>query len=804
MALPVTIGSSADGFSNASTVKRYKGGPHLVGGNVYFINFVSNTGVQEIQAFKATDPTSLFTEQDSSNRPSSGSTNIYGLSSVVSGTSILVAFTATSSRDCIYAEFDTSTDAWVDASNFGGTGGNTEYTVYSPSQTVGGEVDIAVRSDGDVIIAHTYGDTADMGQDVTGVSYHRLESGTWTTNVDVAQTDSKGARNNSGAVVMGSSDQCHFAYVDEAGDDFNIRALSSGNALRTERTFATTIGWTADRNLIQGGVNYTRSATETIGFHCYINVSAGPFRINFDHFTDDSSPTFSSGRFTGASAVEVADNEDYGMTSLLVEDTGNDEMFGVYVDDSETGIFARTDSGGATWSDENSGSRISTNALSTDGRGVSANIYTRGGNVVLAFVYDDGDQNYYDEYVLRSSGTTGTGSQTLALFSQAGTGVMQPDGSGAQSLAEASQAGSGSQTESAAGSGAQSLSSLAQTSAGLLSMLGSSAQSLQPLTQTATVSLDIPGAAASTLQEVTQSATGVMTFVATGAQVLVQVAQSGVGVMNPSGTAAQSLQGTSQSAVGVHTENAAGAGAQSLAQTAQSGSASESVPSLADQLLPSLTQSAAAAHTDTIAATGAQTLQAPSQSASAIMLPSGVGGQALALLAQAASGVETFTATGAQTMQTMGQTATASESVPSLAAQALAVLIQAAASSEAMTATTAQAVAALAQNAIASESMSSSGGQALALLTQAASATTLTGVATGAGAQTLAQVQQSSASIVLMDGAAAQVLQALGQSGLPGFFLTQIVGAPSSASIIGDGYEMTVSGAGFNVAISGG
>nr|NIW44937.1 hypothetical protein [Gammaproteobacteria bacterium] len=120
------------------------------------------------------------------------------------------------------------------------------------------------------------------------------------------------------------------------------------------------------------------------------------FKLYFTHFTDDSSPTFT---------VETATNNgtsgsQYRSGYSLVADT---EASGVdnylpYPNGSNSGqVFLQGDDGGTTWSDQNSSSSIQTTA--ENATGISANIFTRDGNRVLAFITNaSGTTVKYDEF----------------------------------------------------------------------------------------------------------------------------------------------------------------------------------------------------------------------------------------------------------------------------------------------------------------------------------------------------------------------------------------------------------------------
>ena len=72
MALPTTIdGTAALWPIDTNTFF----GPFIHDGNVYVITKGASGGFEKLRAYKATDPTSSFTEQDTADRPNIGSSN---------------------------------------------------------------------------------------------------------------------------------------------------------------------------------------------------------------------------------------------------------------------------------------------------------------------------------------------------------------------------------------------------------------------------------------------------------------------------------------------------------------------------------------------------------------------------------------------------------------------------------------------------------------------------------------------------------------------------------------------------------
>lgn len=535
MALPVSINLAYFPSTGSGNL-----GPFIDGsGNVYVIACYNSGGTDAVAVWKATDPTSSFTSQDAIFPTTCEYADAY-----FDGTYIHLYCSGivSSARYNWYARFDTSTDQFVDASNFGGSSGTEYYAVYSHTdapttywggitsrETRGSELltngtfasditswttsgtsgvwswssnnsgclagtytgattganiyqgftavanqqyeikftihnltitgtgsleigcgpdfanpnvfvrtftsnisssqsftvrgnndanesvfvwariinaasgdtttveldDFSVKTAPSIIIVHPGENPATMGGTYQEVAYSRLDTG-WTTGVVVASTAAKNDNYLYAYPVMGSSDQCHFGYVRDTNADFYLRALSSGNALRTQRTLAGSF------TQIKGGRVFTRSSTERIAF-CASDTDAnnGFDRIYFDHFTDDSSPTISTDVIQTTLSSGTA--RPFTTAFNVDENDTNDKNYQAHIDSTAVYIYLKSDGGGTTWGFENSSTAIRTGTALA---GLSSNIYSRGGNRLYAFVYDDNGTVKYDEFTLYSESTS--------------------------------------------------------------------------------------------------------------------------------------------------------------------------------------------------------------------------------------------------------------------------------------------------------------------------------------------------------------------------------------------------------------
>jgi hypothetical protein len=306
-----------------------------------------------------------------------------------------------------------ATDAWI-SSGYGFSGGNTEVLLLDPTDApaVYG-VDITVRSDGDVIVTYHGENPSTMGGTYQEIAYSRWEGSSWTNGVVVASTGGKNDNRLYPSISMGSSDQAMVIYHDDTTGDLLLRALSSANALRTERTiYAFGSGTIAQSSYHQKPVYFTQSSLNRHGFLTRTSDSPTP-QIRwtfFSHFTDDTDPAKSTVQLD--TDVHIA-----GLTyeGAAVDDLANDEVYFGRVENTSADLFLSSDDGtSGTFSDDNSGNAIRTGTID----GLSANLYTRSSTKYYAFVYDDAGTIKYDEWSLGggpiSRTTTFAGSGSLA------------------------------------------------------------------------------------------------------------------------------------------------------------------------------------------------------------------------------------------------------------------------------------------------------------------------------------------------------------------------------------------------------
>jgi len=361
MALPVTITGLVGNLLTTSQ-------PFISSsGNVYvFGRDSSDTDL--LRAFKATDPTSSFSNVGTDVDVQSGGTWPIVAIAAVQISDVIHIVTVVSfdlnNNSIYYHTFNMATDAWVTTNE----GVKTNYLAATTDATKA--ISISARSDGDIIVIYNGSKEASMGSDYDRVKYARREGGTWT--IDVA-LDSGGADHwYASGLVIGSSDRMHFFFVN--GDLFDMfqRTLTSANVLETlPSAFDTSITATL-LHTVQQGASYDDGGTQRVRYPVY----------------DSTSSTINSAKLDSANAPTVTQDTDItGSTSVTVT-----QMVSSFSADGTTlwHTFASVTDGDLYTQSNEDDAGWSTPAEfydDTDGvNGIRTNVYTRGSSVVLAMV----------------------------------------------------------------------------------------------------------------------------------------------------------------------------------------------------------------------------------------------------------------------------------------------------------------------------------------------------------------------------------------------------------------------------------
>ena len=381
MALPVTIASIVGFPGHHPPFKSSAGAFYVVG----------LSATDQIDIYKATDPTDSFSIQDAANNPTTFTT-LHCLSARQKGDVIHIAamrLSLTTLR-ANYFTFNMATDLWVLNNNVIELFGTTNL----PTNPW---ISIDVRSDGDVVVVYAGVTDQVMGGKKERVDGNIRTGGTWggAVALDAAGDIHYG---NPNVVYNPTTDRMHLLWQTTANTtdpptawtDQNARSLDASNNLSSLVTSTQNSG---DALLGNSNIVHEPGSALTEG-HC-ISLEGGQTRL-----IDRRIDSFLSDDATGISTIQATTQDPYvngevGVCTIAI-DSANDlhALFaggGVAGVDQDLYYVARTS---GTWT----GLVEEIDALTINF--ISANIYVRGGDTVLAYIYDDGGVQKYNEKVL--------------------------------------------------------------------------------------------------------------------------------------------------------------------------------------------------------------------------------------------------------------------------------------------------------------------------------------------------------------------------------------------------------------------
>ena len=738
MALPTTISGVVTGAQNSFH------GPFISSqGNVYVILHDSTT-ISLLEAWKATDPTSSFSEQDTSNRPNVSSGAV--CMNVVQVGDLL--HVGQFGLDPYYARFKmhdgSSGDTWEDVTT---TGGDQDQEISPDPNGTQLSGDLAVRTgQSDVLAVFHYITEPDMGTNYERLAFDTkadLTTGAWggspayigSNGMGVA-VDVTGPR----AVYEAVSGRTHVVFLEDGGTPaLHHSSISSGDTETANGDIAESPAvHTTTAYPIGHGILFDRGGTKKIRFP-YIDDGSD---ISIVEFNDADSPsyTFEDG-VDGTNDVAIDNGS---INACLAVDDSTAHLMHVRTSDDD--LYSANDADTDTWTAPASSFTGTVNHI-------SCNVIDRSG-LKLAHIIDDGGTIKYDEDELAAVAPSGIIDQTLPSLTQSAT------------------------ASSVGGAIAQTLPSLTQSATALEIYTSTIAQTLPALTQSATASVAVPITATigQTLPSLTQSATAALEYTATTAQTLPSLTQNATAAEKFEGPIVQTLPALSQSATAI-----------------------ESYPATISQTLPSLAQSATA--TSIVDITGAiiQTLPSLAQSATVVEIFTGTITQTLPALAQSANAISSTGISGSiiQTLPSLSQSATATLEYPATINQTLPALSQSVVAEITYSGGITQTLPALTQSAIGELTYSGAIGQTLPSLTQSATSeltysgaitptlpslsqsanATVTADISGSIDQTLPSLTQSATTLEIYTSTIDQTLPALTQSA------TANIGAPVTATI---------------------
>ena len=376
MALPTTI--SGTKFTVLVSSPIYSFGPFLsAGGNVYVVLLGSVDS--KLHVYKATDPTSSFTEQDSSHIPAQAPANWASVKVLQNGDVLSIVGGAYSTTPAYkFHQFSMATDLWSATIK--------DKAIASPTTVQGYDtgIDIVKRSDASFVAFFNGAKEVLMGAGFERVFYSLSTDGgsTWGTPVAVDGLAGTKVSAYGAIVVLGASDRAHFFYLSGAGEKH--RSLSSSNVLDTEAAIAT-----PGASLVNNfgpGVAYVSGANTVVKVPAASTTSN---KISNVYFNSGANPSITVE--TDISTTTVLNNAGTRQATCYALDGTTAHM--LFSDATSFDLMHDLETDGGAWGTDVNEWAATINA-------VSANIYTRSGSKVLAVIVDDGGTIKYNEITL--------------------------------------------------------------------------------------------------------------------------------------------------------------------------------------------------------------------------------------------------------------------------------------------------------------------------------------------------------------------------------------------------------------------
>jgi len=382
MALPVTI-------TNVDQLNRQAAGrarPYIstagAGAAVYcfFRGALAGDG-DEMKAYKSANPdTTSFTQQDFVQEGGSSSWSNIGTFRQDDTDDEIHVVNSTGAEEIFYHIFDMSTDTF--------TTENEQLTSAVQASPFGLKVlAVALETNGDVIVVYQGAEEDDMGLRQR-IDYARRVGGTWTSNLAV---DDGGKFDYfSSGIVRGVSDLFHITYHDNTNSDALHKSVQDVDgtlsAVETLSDSATTTG----EHMVNNPVYYDDAGTEriTVAFRRSTGGSQGRSAEVEDDGTPLAAETFASDvdLFTESSRLHAG-------SALAVDQK---TVWAIWAQGADNDIFVNFNVNSGGWDSEVE----EKDAVTADA--VSANVYERDGNIVLAYLYSlNGDDAFYEERFLR-------------------------------------------------------------------------------------------------------------------------------------------------------------------------------------------------------------------------------------------------------------------------------------------------------------------------------------------------------------------------------------------------------------------
>ncbi len=386
--LPTTIDDEAQ-------VKGYYPPFQSSGGNFYALSVRNTVGFGTVlRMLKNTDPTKdSWVTQGSGPSDLAADADYLVLSAVQDGDKIhaVTWLEAIADNEYEYHVFNMATDVWD----------VTEELIEAPTNDPTFPwCSIAIRSDGDVIVAYA-GDTDQvMGGKKERVDFNLRESGTGVWDGPVALDAAGDVHYGNPNCILGTNDGIHFVWQRQTfttdpptdWEDTEGRTLDSADSLSTVDSAVAASG--AQMLGMQNNTTYDDAGTQRIKT-VYSHTNTREVRVvnSIEDGSDNISLVDSSASFLSPTLFDI--DQIFIISIAALDDVLHVVFSGGGTNGSDQDVYYTTSTDdGATWD-------AATEELdAVTCNFISANVYVRGADTVLAYVYDDGGIQKYNEKVL--------------------------------------------------------------------------------------------------------------------------------------------------------------------------------------------------------------------------------------------------------------------------------------------------------------------------------------------------------------------------------------------------------------------
>lgn len=382
MALPTTIVSSVGHAGHHP--------PFKSSGGAFYVVVTNPLGSNIIDVFKATDPTDSWTVQDAADNPINVPIASGALAAVQDGDKIHIAtIGGGANKKPSYHLFNMATDNWDVTEE--------EIEANFPQNPTNPWISIAVRSDGDVVVVYAGDTDQDMGGKKERVDVNIRTVTTWGGPValDAAGDIHYGNPN----CVLGTNDfvHCVFHKTSNTADPPTVWLDTHGRSLDpADDTLSTVVTSTESGNSLlsmQNLVTYDDAGTQRIAIQ---SGNSGSDLVAIQMSEDANDELQIDG---GHIETLVPELHHEGKVSTLSVAELSGDLHLLYSGGGTAGVdedlyYTKSTDDGVNWDTPTE----EIDAITVNF--ISANIYVRGSDTVMAYVYDDGGVQKYNEKVL--------------------------------------------------------------------------------------------------------------------------------------------------------------------------------------------------------------------------------------------------------------------------------------------------------------------------------------------------------------------------------------------------------------------